>query len=93
MGIVTGGKYFQLYAVFFPDYTTSRGITWTTSDATLATVNKTGVVAVSENAPNGTFTITATTTNNKTASLTFNIVDGMIQIDTDQLKLNQELAQ
>lgn len=56
-----------------------------------AYVDENGVMQ--KKAPNGTFTITATTTNNKTASLTFNIVDGMIQIDTDQLKLNQELAQ
>lgn len=77
--------------MFFPDYVTSRGITWESSDFTRATVNKTGVVAVTEKAADGPFTITATSTNGKTASLKFNIVDEQLQIDTDQL--NQYLAE
>ena len=92
MGVVTGGKYFQLYVVFFPDWTTSRGITWTTSDKTRATVSPSGIVAVADKAPDGPFTITATTTNDKKASLTFNIVDGKLQIDTDT-QLVQVMAQ
>lgn len=89
MGIVTVGKFLQLFAVFYPDYTTSRGITWESSAPTLATVDKTGVVAVVTNATNGEFTITAKTTNGKTASLNFKIADGQIQIDTTQLNQNQ----
>ena len=68
-----------------------RGIQWTTSDPTRATVNNSGVVGVVDNAPDGEFIITATTTNNKKASLTFKIVDQKLTIDTDQL--NQSLAQ
>ena len=90
MGVVTGGKYFQLYVVFFPDWTTSRGITWTSSDEKMATVSPSGIVAVVDNSPDGEFTITATTTNGKKASLTFKIVDGMLTIDTDQLHQQEE---
>ena len=91
MGTITAGQYLQLFVVFFPDYTTSRGITWSTSDPTRGTVNKNGVVAVTTDAPDGEFVITATTTNDKSASLTFKIVDEKLQIDTDQL--TQALAQ
>jgi hypothetical protein len=91
MGVVTTGKYLQLFVVFFPDYTTSRGITWTSSDEKRATVSPSGIVAVAENAPDGEFTITATTTNGKKASLVFSIVDKKLQIDTEQLL--QSMAQ
>jgi hypothetical protein len=91
MGTVTAGKYLQLFVVFFPDYATSRNIIWTTSDAARATVSQSGIVAVTDLAPDGEFTITATTTNGKTASLTFKIVDEKLQIDTDQLV--QSMAQ
>jgi hypothetical protein len=90
MGVVTGGKYFQLYVVFFPDWTTSRGITWTSSDEKMATVSPSGIVAVVDNAPDGEFTITATTTNGKKASLTFKIVNGMLTIDTEQFHQQEE---
>jgi hypothetical protein len=85
MGTVTAGKYLQLFVVFFPDYATNRSITWTTSDATRATVSQSGIVAVTDNAPDGDFSITAMTTNGKTATITFSIVDEKLQIDTDQL--------
>lgn len=91
MGIVTTGTYLQLFVVFFPDYTTSRGITWTSSDEKRATVNNSGIVAVTKDAPDGEFTITATTTNGKKASLVFRIVDEKLQIDTEQLL--QSMAQ
>ena len=91
MGVVNCGKYLQCFVVFFPDYTTSRGITWTSSDTSRATVNKDGVVAVADNAADGEFQITATATNGKTASLSFKILDKKLQLDTDQL--NQSLAQ
>ena len=91
MGTVTVGQYLQLFVVFFPDYVTSRGITWTSSDTTRATVNQSGVVAVVDNAPNGEFTITAETTNGKKATLTLEVVDEKVQIDTDQL--TQDMAQ
>ena len=91
MGVVTAGQYLQLFTVFFPDYATSRGITWSSSDTTRGTVNLSGIVAVADNAPDGDFTVTATTTNGKTATLNLTIVDKKIQIDTDQLK--QAMAQ
>lgn len=91
MGIVTTGTYLQLFVVFFPDNTTSRGITWTSSDEMRATVNNSGIVAVTKDAPDGEFTITATTTNGKKASLVFRIVDEKLQIDTEQLL--QSMAQ
>lgn len=91
MGTVKVGQYMQLFAVLFPDYATSRSIKWTTSDPTRATVNQSGIVAVVDGAANGDFTITATTVNNKTATLNLKIVDEKIQIDTDQL--TQAMAQ
>ncbi|MCR5315218.1 MAG: Ig-like domain-containing protein [Bacteroidaceae bacterium] len=66
-------------------------IKWTSSDPTRATVNQSGIVAVVDGAANGDFTITATTVNNKTATLNLKIVDEKIQIDTDQL--TQAMAQ
>ncbi len=68
-----------------------RTIKWTSSDPTRATVNQSGIVAVVDGAANGDFTITATTVNNKTATLNLKIVDEKIQIDTDQL--TQAMAQ
>lgn len=92
MGVVTVGKYLQLFVVFYPDYTTSRGITWSSDNTALGTVDKNGIVAVAaDKTATGEFTITATTTNGKTASLKFKVADGAIQIDTTQL--NQEQAQ
>ena len=92
MGVVTVGKFLQLFVVFYPDYTTSRGITWSSDNTALGTVDKNGIVAVAaDKTATGEFTITATTTNGKTASLKFKVADGAIQIDTTQL--NQEQAQ
>lgn len=91
MGTVTVGSYLQLFVVFFPDYVTSRDVTWTSSDETRATVSPSGIIAVAEDAADGEFTITATTSNGKKASLTFYIVGGNILINTDQLK--QVMAQ
>ena len=91
MGTVKVGQYMQLFAVLFPDYANSRTIKWTSSDPTRATVNQSGIVAVVDGAANGDFTITATTVNNKTATLNLKIVDEKIQIDTDQL--TQAMAQ
>ena len=91
MGTVTAGQYLPLFVVFDPDYVTNRGITWSCDDPTRATVNQSGIVSVVDNAPDGTFTITATTTNNKKATLTLKIVDEKLQIDTTQLL--QQMAQ
>ena len=85
MGTVTAGKYLQLFVVFFPDYTTSRDITWKSNDESRAKVNKSGIVAVADNAPDGEFSITAKATNGKEATLTLSIVDKKLQIDTTQL--------
>ena len=91
MGTVKVGQYMQLFAVLFPDYATNRTVKWTTSDPTRATVNQSGIVAVTGGAADGDFTITATTVNNKTATLNLKIVDEKLQIDTDQL--TQAMAQ
>lgn len=91
MGTVTIGSYLQLFVVFFPDYVTSRDVTWTSSDESRATVSPSGIIAVSEGAADGEFTITATTTNGKKASLTFGIAGGSIKVNTDQLQ--QVMAQ
>ena len=57
----------------------------------IATVSPSGIVAVVDNAPDGEFTITATTTNGKKASLTFKIVNGMLTIDTEQFHQQEEV--
>ena len=80
-----GGKYavgasYQLSAVFTPAYITETDVTWSTSDASMATISEDGVLTPLKN---GTVTITCTSKDNPevTASVTIEITGGNIPLD------------
>ena len=60
----------DLFQTVLPKNTTNKSITWTSSDPSIATVYLGRVTAVKE----GTATITATTSNGKTASCTVTVI-------------------
>ncbi len=67
---ITAGNTQKLTATVAPDNTTDKTVTWTSSDTSVATVNKSGVVkAVAE----GKATITATTFNGHQISATITV--------------------
>ena len=67
---ITAGNTGKLTATVAPENTTDKSLTWTSSDTSVATVNKSGVVtAVAE----GTATITATTFNGYKATATVTV--------------------
>ncbi|MBQ3543804.1 MAG: Ig-like domain-containing protein [Lachnospiraceae bacterium] len=67
---ITVGNTGKLTATVSPENTTDKSLTWTSSDTSVATVNKSGVVtAVAE----GTATITATTFNGYKATATVTV--------------------
>jgi len=81
----SGGKYavganYQLKALFTPSYTTEKNVTWSTSDASIATIDENGVLTPVKN---GTVTITVTSVDNPaaTASITIEITGGNIPLD------------
>lgn len=80
-----GGKYavgasYQLNAVFTPAYITETDVTWSTSDASMATISEDGVLTPIKN---GTVTITCTSKDNPavSATATIDITGGNIPLD------------
>lgn len=80
-----GGKYavgasYQLSAVFTPAYITETDVTWSTSDATMATISDDGVLTPVKN---GQVTITCTSKDNPavSASVTIEVTGGNIPLD------------
>ena len=63
-GNVRTTKSLQLHVTFTPENTTDKTITWSSSDTNIATVTSNGIV---QGKKEGTATITAKTTNGKTA--------------------------
>ena len=63
-GNVRTTKSLQLHVTFTPENTTDKTITWSSSDTNIATVTSNGIV---QGKKEGTATITANTTNGKTA--------------------------
>jgi len=80
-----GGKYavgasYQLAAVFTPAYITETDVTWSTSDASMATISEDGVLTPLQN---GTVTIICTSKDNPavTATITIEITGGNIPLN------------
>ena len=67
---ITAGDTGKLKATVAPNNTTDKTVTWTSSDTTIATVNKSGVV---KGVAEGTVTITATTFNGHKTSATVTV--------------------
>jgi len=85
MGVVEMGSYMQLSINWNPASTTSKHVTWTSSDETKAKVDENNFVYVVGDAADGNVTITATTANGKEAQLVLTIADKKISVDTAQL--------
>lgn len=84
----TVGESFTLTATVTPDNATDKTVTWTTSDANIATVDENGnVTAVGA----GTATITATTVNGLTAECTVTVKNPII--DVDGITLDRDTAE
>jgi uncharacterized protein YjdB len=85
--VISLGKSETLKATFVPEGTTDQTLTWTSSDPNVATVEEGLVTAVTI----GTATVTATTSNGKTATcavtVTEPIVEGVI-LNKTELVLN-----
>jgi uncharacterized protein YjdB len=82
---LNGGQTYQLKATVLPENATDKTVTWTSSDTNVATVSTDGLVTAVNG---GTATITATTTNGKTATCTVKVVIPPTGITLDK----QELA-
>lgn len=67
------GETHQLEAYVSPITATDKGITWSSSDTSVATVNNGTITGIGE----GTAIITAKTSNNKTAKCTVNVIDNL----------------
>ena len=83
-GNVSVGSTVRLIALLVPTDTNLKGVTWTSSDTSVATVDANGLVTAKNN---GTATITVTSTADPTVSKSINIIvsDGVITLNTDDL--------
>ena len=77
---VTVGSTLRIMVTYEPSYTTETGISWTSSDTTVAMVDDSGVVTLLDN---GTVTITATSTDRPevSSSVKLNITGGTVTVD------------
>ena len=82
---LNSGQTNQLRATVLPENATDKTVTWTSSDTNVATVSTDGLVTAVNG---GTATITATTSNGKTATCTVKVVIPPTGITLDK----QELA-
>lgn len=83
-GNVSVGSTVRLIALLVPTDTNMKGVKWTSSDATVATVDANGLVTAHGN---GTATITVTSTADPTVSksITVTVSDGTITLNIDDL--------
>ena len=88
-GNVSVGSTVRLIALLVPTDTNMKGVQWTSSDATVATVDANGLVTARGN---GTATITVTSTADPTVSksITVTVSDGTITLNTDDLVSQSE---
>ena len=83
-GNVNVGSTVRLIALLVPTDTNLKGVQWTSSDETVATVDANGLVTAHGN---GTATITVTSTADQTVSksIAITVSDGVITLNTDDL--------
>lgn len=83
-GNVSVGSTVRLIALLVPTDTNLKGVTWTSSDTSVATVDANGLVTAKNN---GTATITVTSVAAPTVSksITVTVSDGSITLNTDDL--------
>ena len=83
-GNVSVGSTVRLIALLVPTDTNMKGVTWTSSDEAVATVDANGLVTAKNN---GTATITVTSVAAPTVSksITVTVSDGSITLNTDDL--------
>ena len=88
---LTQGESLQLTAVFTPEETTERELTWSSSDETIATVDENGLVSAIKV---GKAVITATTSNGLTATCTVTVLRRIIYAESISLDSSEaELTQ
>lgn len=88
-GNVSVGNTVRLIALLVPTDTNMKGVKWTSSDETVATVDANGLVTARGN---GTATITVTSTADQTVSksIAITVSDGVITLNTDDLVSQSE---
>ena len=88
-GNVSVGSTVRLIALLVPTDTNMKGVTWTSSDTSVATVDANGLVTAKNN---GTATITVTSVAAPTVSksITVTVSDGSITLNTDDLVSQSE---
>ncbi len=78
----------KIAASFVPADTTQKSVTWTTSDNKIVTVSNGTVEAVGS----GTATITAKTSNGKTASVKVTVNDGCVNVKNGLYSINTKIS-
>ena len=88
-GNVSVGSTVRLIALLVPTDTNMKGVQWTSSDASVVTVDANGLVTAHNN---GTATVTVTSTADPTVSksITITVSDGTITLNTDELVSQSE---
>ena len=79
------GNSVQLNAMFFPEYTTEREVTWSSSNRSVATITSAGLLTAVDNGE-ATIHLTSLDTPSVTASVKITITGGYITISSDEEK-------
>lgn len=88
---IEAGYNYQLVATVTPESTTNKGVTWSSSDETVATVNSNGLVTVRAG---GTCVITATTVSGGiSAKCTFTVLQNPSGVEVDSHVRNMYVGQ
>jgi len=79
------GNSIQLNALFFPEYTTERDVTWSSSNRSVATITSAGLLTAVDNGE-AMIHLTSLDTPSVTASVKITITGGYITISSDEEK-------